>query len=176
MKIKRNILSSIAMLILILIPVVAVVPAYAATNTSTNQPNFMQQLVQYIAQKFGLDQSQVQSAVNGFVVEHKETVQQNRQNREKIHLDSLVSQGIITSSQEQQILDEQSKLRGEYNPSNFKNLTSSERKAQFQKEQAEIQSWSQYTGISAKYLRPGFGWGMHMFNRWNNTAAPTPTP
>ena len=173
MRIQKNIITTLAILFLGLTPVVATVPAYAASTTTT-QSNFFQGLVSFIAQKFGLDATQVQSAVTSYTSQQKQTRQQNMHAQEKTHLDSLVTKGTITSTQEQQILDEQSKLRSEYNPANFKSLSAADRKTQMQKEQAEIQAWSQSTGISAQYLRPGFGMRMRMFNRWNNV--PTPTP
>lgn len=164
MKIRNNIVATMAILILGIAPAVATVPAYAAstTVTSTHQ-NFLDGLIQMIAQKFGLDQNQVKSAVTDYVQQQKQQHQQEMQEREKSHLDSLVTKGTITSSQEQQILDEQSKLQSEYNPANFKNLTADQRKQKMQQERQEIQDWSKSTGIDAKYLRPGFGMGMHMF-------------
>lgn len=180
MTLKQKIFSFLAVVTLVLTPINAVAPAYAADNNTTTQQNFFTGLVQFIAQKFGLDKTQVQSAVNDYHAQHKQQVQQKLQANEKNHLDSLVSQGKITSSQEQQILDEQQKLQSEYNPANFKNLTPDQRRQQFEKEQAEIQAWSKETGIDAKYLRPGFmHFGrMRMFNKWNNNNSPkiTPTP
>lgn len=177
MKIRKNIIATIAILILGLAPAVATVPAYAASTTapSTHQ-SFLDGLIQMIAQKFGLDQNQVKSAVTDYANQQKQQRQQHMQDKEKAHLDSLVTKGTITSSQEQQILDEQNKLRSEYNPQDFENLTAQERKQKMQQEQQEIQDWSKSTGIDAKYLRPGFGMRMHMFNRWNNNVAPTQTP
>lgn len=173
---KKHILSLITVFVLGLTPVVATVPAYAATNTTTNQTNFFTGLVQFLAQTFHLDQTQVQNAVNTYTTQKKATMQQNMQDREKKYLDSLVTQVKITSSQEQQILEEQAKLRSEYNPANFKNMTADQRKQEFQKERAEIKAWSQSTGIDTKYLSPGFGMRMHMFNKWNNNTAPTSVP
>lgn len=177
--IKKHILSIVAVLVMGLTPVVTTAPAYAATlsgQPSNTQTNFLSTLVQAVSQKFGIDESQLQSFINTFVSQHRQEMQQKLQTNEKNHLESLVSQGKITSSQEQQILAEQAKLQSEYNPATFKNLTPDERKSQFQKEQAEIKAWSESTGIDAKYLRPGFGMRMHMFNRWNNNAVPTVTP
>jgi hypothetical protein len=174
---KQKVFSFFAAMVLVLTPVVAAVPAYAATTTPVHQ-NFFQGLVQFIAQKFGLDKGEVQSAVDDFRTQHKEQVQSQLQTRENTHLDTLVSQGKITASQKQQILDEQAKLRSEYDPSTFKNLTPDQRKQKFQQEQAEIQAWSKSTGIDAKYLRPGFmGFGrMRMFNRWDKNTNPSVTP
>lgn len=172
---KKHILSAIAVLILGLTPMAAGIPAYAASTTTSPQSNFFTGLVQFISQKFHLDQAQVQSAVNDYKTQHMQQMQQTMQDREKKRLDTLVSQGKITSSQEQQILDEQSKLRSEYNPANLKNETAAQRKADRQKEQAEIQAWSSSTGIDAKYL--GFRFGMRMHGGgWKNEASVTPTP
>jgi len=161
-------------------PIIAVAPACAATTTTTNQTNFFQGLVNFIAQKFGLDKTQVQTAVSDYANQRKIAMQENRQNREKTHLDSLVTKGTITSEQEQQILNEQAKLHSEYTPASFKNLNAAQRQAQMQKEQAEIQAWSTSTGISATYLRWGSGFGMgrgmRHFGWGNSTPTPTPTP
>ena len=175
MTIRKNIITTITILLLGFGPAVVTIPAYAANGNS--QPNFFQGLVQMIAQKFGLDEGQVQSAVTDFTNQHKVTMQQNMQDREKKRLDALVAQEKITSTQEQQILDEQKKLASEYNPQTMKGLTPDERKQKMQQENQEIVAWSQSTGIDAKYLRPGFGMRMHMFNKWNGavtTATPTP--
>lgn len=167
---KKSILSTLAILIFGAAQFFATIPAYAAGTS--NQSNFLQGLVQFIANEFHLDQGQVQTVVNTYKTQHMQTMQHNMQNKEKQHLDSLVSSGKITAAQEQQILDEQAKLQSEYNPANFKNLTPDNKKAQFQKEQDEIKAWSRSTGIDAKYLMPGFG-RMRMFNHWNNNAHPT---
>lgn len=164
-------MSGLVILIFGAVPFVVTLPAYAAGNTTS--PTFLQGLVQFIANEFHLDQGQVQTAVKTYASQQKQKMQQTMQDREKQHLDSLVSSGKITSAQEQQILDEQSKLKSEYNPADFKNLTADQRKAQFEKEQAEIKAWSQSTGIDSKYLMPGFG-RMHMFNHWNKNVTPTP--
>lgn len=176
MTIKKNFLSSFVLVLIGFAPLVATVPAYAASGTNHNG-NFFSGLVQFITNEFHLDQNQVQSAVNTYASQQQQKRQQTMQDNEKKRLDNLVSQNKITSSQEQQILDEQAKLKSEYNPANSKNETSDQRKADFQKEQVEIKAWSQSTGIDAKYLMPGFGMRMHMFNRWNKASVtPTPTP
>lgn len=178
MTLKQKVFSASLVLTLLLTPAVATFPAYAATSTTTTAPNFFQGLVQFIAQKFGLDKTQVQNAVNEYQTQHMQQVQQTMQDNEKKHLDKLVSQGKITSSQEQQIIDEQNKLKSEYNPQDLRSQTPDQRKATLQKEKAEIQAWSQQTGIDSKYLMPRFmRFGrMRMFDRWNNNVAPSTTP
>jgi hypothetical protein len=133
----------------------------------------LQGLVQFLAEKFHVDQNQLQSAVNDYHTQHKQQLQQKLQDKENAYLDYLISQGKITTAQKQQIIAERSKLQSEYNPVNFKTLTPDQRKQQLQKEQAEIQTWSKDTGIDAKYLRFGH---MRMFPHGNNSVSPTATP
>lgn len=110
-------------------------------------------LVTMIAQKFSLEQSQVQSVFDQYKSQH----QADMQTREKTRLGTLVQQGKITQAQEQSIIDEMVKLKSEYNPSSFKGMTSAQRKDAFTKEQEEITAWAKNTGISTSYLMPRFG-------------------
>lgn len=178
MTFKQKIFSLLAVVVLVLSPVSLVAPVYAASNATITSQNFFQGLVQFIAQKFHLDQGQVQSAVNDYHAQRKQQLQQKLQEKENTHLDTLISQGKITALEKQQILDEQHKLQSEYNPANFKNLTPDQRKQQFEKEQAEIQSWSKDTGIAIKYLKLGVGrlGYTRMFHHLNSSLSPTATP
>lgn len=177
---KQKLITILTVLFILFSGMPAAIPAYAASgNTSSN---FFTGLIQFIAQKFGLDQNQVKTAVTDYQNKNKQNIQTNIQNREKTRLDNLVKQGKITSAQEQQIIDELAVLRSKYNPANFKNLTAIQRKQQFLQEQNDIKTWSQTTGIDSKYLMPGFGMGgmggfrgMH-FGKWGTKPSPTPTP
>jgi hypothetical protein len=117
-------------------------------------------LVQYLSQKFGLNQSEVQSAVSDYQ-------KQQMQNREQTRLDKLVSNGKITSAQEQAIIAELAALKTKYTPADFKN------------EQAELKSWAQSQGIDPTLVIPGFGMGGRrggMKGNWPGHPSPTPTP
>jgi hypothetical protein len=132
-------------------------------------------LIQFISQKFGLDQSKVSSAVADYKSKQKQNFQLNLEQNEKKRLDTLVSQGNINSNQEQAIITELALLKTKYNPTNFNNLTAAQRKQQRTQEQTEINAWAKSKNIDPKYILPGFGRGfrgMHM--RWKVT--PTPTP
>lgn len=146
--------------------------AHAQTNASP-----WSGLAQMIAQKFGLDQTQVQSVVDQYHNQEKQTMMQNMQQREASRLDKLVSDGKITSAQKQAIIDELAALKNKYNPQNLASLTQEQRQAQFKAEQDEITSWAKAQGIDPTYLRPtGYmkGGRGHM-NDWPKTT-PTPTP
>ncbi len=114
-------------------------------------------LVQMLAQKFGLDQTQVQSVVDQYRQQQTTARQQNMQTREQARLDGLVKAGKITEAQKQAIITEQAVLKAKYNLANYKSLTPDQRKQQLQAEQAEIKTWAASQGIDPSYLRPGFG-------------------
>ncbi len=172
--------------------------AYAQTTNSTSHGNFFQGLIQYIAQKFGLDKTQVQSAVNSYQAQNKANITprptlttQQIQDNDKSRLDKLVTQGKITPSQEQAILGELSSLRSKYNLSNMQSLTPQERQSQFQSMQNDIKTWATTQGINPSYVMmfgmggprgrgmrgPGGhygGWGMKPTATPSATATPTP--
>lgn len=148
---------------------------YAETN---NNP--LSKLVQMIAQKFGLDQNQVQSLFDQFQQEQKQNRVQKMKNKEKSRLDQLIQQEKITSIQEQAIIDELAALKSKYNTNNLKSMTLEERKAQFQAMQNELNSWTKSQGIDPTLIMPGFGKGgfkrgrgMFEHGKW---PTPTPTP
>lgn len=166
----------------IIIPIIAVAVG-GATLLGTHQATVYAQtnnnhsgLAQMIAQKFGLDQNQVQLIVDQYKQQHKTNLQQKMQQWEKNRLDQLVKNGKITQAQEQAILDELAVLKNKYNPANLKNMTPAQRKQQFQAEQADITSWAKSQGINPAYLMPRLrrAWMRGVIGHWSNT--PTPTP
>lgn len=170
----------------ILLPVLAVVIIGGTMILNANQVhaqsnnNPLSKLVQMIAQKFGLDQNQVQSLVDQFQQEQKQNRVQKMKNKEKSRLDQLIQQEKITSIQEQAIIDELAALKSKYNTNNLKSMTLEERKAQFQAMQNELNSWTKSQGIDPTLIMPGFGKGgfkrgrgMFEHGKW---PTPTPTP
>lgn len=161
-------------------------PAYAA-NGWFGQGNFFTKLVEYISQKFGLDKTQVQSAVTDFQQQQKATITprptlspQDILNREKTRLDNLVSQSKITTDQENAILAELAALRTKYPFDPQSNLTPDQRKAQMQNMQNDWTTWAKANNIDPNLIRPwgmGFGMGGRGFGRGpRGHWGPTPTP
>ncbi len=137
-------------------------------------------LAQAIAQHFGLNQSQVQSVIDQFRSTQQANRKQLMQQRENQYLDQLVSQGKITAAQKQSILDEQAKLRSEYNPQNLRNQTPQQRRQTFQNIQNEVSSWAKSQGIDLSLLKPGLGSGLRIgprySGRWKPALSANPIP
>jgi len=151
---KKNI---IALLMVVLLGLTVLSPIYAADNNK--QENFFTQFVNYISQKFGLNKTQVQTAVDEFKQENKKEVQKNAQDREKTRLDELVKQGKITQEQETAILNELKTLREKYITQNNQNLTQEERQKQRQAEQDELKAWATTNGIDYLIIMPQYPTG-----------------
>ncbi|MCL5970623.1 MAG: hypothetical protein M1450_03935 [Patescibacteria group bacterium] len=138
----------------------AVMPAYAS-NGSFGGGNFFSGLIQFIANKFGLDQNQVKSAVTDYRNQQKQNIQAKMQNREKVRLDQLVKDGKITSDQEKAILNEIAALRTKYNPANIKGETLKQRQQNLQNMQNDWKNWASQQKIDPNLIRP-FGRGERM--------------
>lgn len=145
---------------------------------STTQP--YQGLVQAIAQKFNLNQSEVQSVVDQYRQQQHASRQQQQQDRLKTKLSTLTQQGKITATQEQAILAEFAKLQSEYNFTNMGNLTRTQRQQEFQKHQQELKSWASSQGINLSLIGPlgsgGRGVMIHHAAWRNGTDGTTITP
>lgn len=182
---KQKLVTMFAILFIFLSGMPAVLPAYAASGNTKG--NFFSGLIQFIAQKFGLDQNTVKAAVTQYQNQVRASITprptqtpEQMAAREKARLDKLVSAGTITSAQETAIIAELATLRSKYNPANFKNLTADQRKQQFQNEQSDIKAWAQSNGIDPKYVTPGFGMagqgGFRGSGFGRGKPSPTPTP
>lgn len=163
-------------------------PAFAQTANNQSHPGFFQGLIQFIEQKFGLDHSQVQSAVqqyqqqrNANITPRPTLTQQQMSDNEKARLDKLVSNGKITSGQETAILNELSTEQSKYN---LQSDSSQQKRTDMQAMQNDLKSWAQSNNINPMYVMP-FGGGMrgghgmmkggrrNWGGSWNK---PSPTP
>lgn len=121
-----------------------------------------QAIVQKIAQKFGLKETDVQAVFD-----------QNRQDRQKEHetayeakLSGYVKEGKITEAQKQLILAKHKELQTAHqqNMQNMQGKTPEEKKAAMEKwqktmetERAELEAWAKANGIDPTYLMFGEG-------------------
>jgi len=104
-------------------------------------------LVDFIAQKFGLDKDKVQNAMQEFNQQKKQKKQNQFQSRLKKRLDELVSQGKMTVDQENTLLKKVAELKSKYSPANRQNLSITQRKSRQEKEREELKAWASANGI-----------------------------
>lgn len=135
--------------------------AFFGVSQFAHAQNNGQTLVQMIAQAFGLDQNKVQAVFNQYKQQHQTQRMQVLQDKLKTHLDQLVSQGKISSAQEQAILTELNTLKNEANSANIKNMTPQQRQQELQKLRDEFTTWAKSQGIDPTVVHPFGGMGMH---------------
>lgn len=143
--------------------------AFAQTNSQSTVPT----LVQEIAQKFNLSQSDVQA----IFTQHREEMQNEMKSNYEAYLGNLVKSGKITEEQEQLILNEHKQLTSQMqsNFKNFKTMTPAERQAQMQALKQEVQNWAKQNNINTQYLRPFGGRRFGKFDKFRSRLTPTPT-
>jgi phenylpyruvate tautomerase PptA (4-oxalocrotonate tautomerase family) len=133
--------------------IVAIKPLTTLAQTTTP----LSGLVEMIAQKFNLDQNQVQVAIDEYRSKQKQNFEDGR-------LSKLVTQGKITEAQKQVIITELATLKTKYGSD----------KSQYTNLQNDWKTWAQASGIDPTLIMPRFGMGfrgrMHKFN-----ISPTPT-
>jgi polyhydroxyalkanoate synthesis regulator phasin len=178
---KRKIFSIVTAIVIFVSGTAGVAPAYASFG-NFGGGNFFTGLIQFISQKFGLDQNQVKTSVQQYVAQNKKTmptpdptkIQTMEQNR----LDKLVSSGKITSEQEGAIINELAALRLKYPATSGQ--TPQERKQNIQNMQNDWKTWAQNNGIDPTIIMagPGFMFGGMRggFRGKRNWITPTPTP
>ena len=189
---KQKITVALTILTLLTTALFIAPSAFAASTTTNSHPNFFQGLIQFIEQKFGLSQTQVQSAVNQYKGQVRATITPRPtltldqiQAQEKARLDKLVSSGKITSTQETLIINELAVLNVQYP---LTGLTGTQRRTQMQAIQTALKAWAQAQtpSINLTYVMPfaGMGGGPRggMMNsgrgfrgQWTRPTA-TPTP
>lgn len=177
--IKHKLFTILSLLSLTSSALFVTAPAYAQ-GTSGGGGNFFSGFVDFIAQKLGLEKTQVQNVVNEYKTQQKSKMMQNRQDREKKRLDDLVSQGKITSEQETAIINELKSLKDKYKVGQNTQETLEQRKADMESFQKDLKTWADSQKIDIKLIEPfggiGRGMGHKGFGMWKDKLNATPTP
>lgn len=114
-------------------------------------------LVQKIAQKFGVPQADVQAVFDADRQEHMQRMQAQAEQR----LTDLVTAGKITHAQKDLIVAKQKELEAnrQANFEAMKGKTHAERKAAMDAQRTELEAWAKTNGIDLQYLMLGHGMG-----------------
>ncbi len=151
----------------------AIISGIGLTGLGLNQvmaqetDNPMQTLVQKIAQRFSLNESDVQSVFD----DHRSQMHEQMQVRFEEKLNQAVADGVITQDQKQLILDKHQELQNqrEADSQAWQSLNPDDRRTQMQQKHQELLEWANVNDIDLKFLM-GFGFKgghMHMMGRSN---------
>jgi len=111
-------------------------------------------LAQALASKFHLNQSDVQTEISSYIQQHKDDLQQKMADRQKARLDTLVSQGKITTAQETAILNEYKTLQTQYGPAALTGKTFAQKIQAKKDERNALTTWANSQGIDPQYVLP----------------------
>ena len=157
-----NLIQTLALPLLGLATAVGSFFGASQVHAQTNQ----QSLVEQIAQRFQLNQSDVQSVFDQNRSQH----QQMMQDRLKTRLDQLVKDGKLTADKEQLILNKLKELANQRQAdwNDLKNLTAEQRKQKLSDQKKALEDWASQNGIDLQTIMPfgkGFGhMGRSMMN------------
>lgn len=124
-------------------------------------------LITAIAQKFNLNQADVQAVFDEQRTKHHEQMKASLEQK----LTQAVTDGKITEAQKQAILTKLSELHeNKPNFEEFKNLTSEQRKAKMEEKKTEMETWATQNGLTLDKLHEiiggPFGFGKRMMHRF----------
>jgi hypothetical protein len=128
-----------------------------AQGTSGTDPHMT--IIQKLAEKFNLNQSDVQAVFDEARDEHHAEMEKNFEEK----LSQLVTHGKITEDQKTKIIAKKAEMEAnrERNHESFTSMTPEERRAVMEKQRDALKQWADDNGIAVQYLF-GFGRGGHM--------------
>jgi hypothetical protein len=135
----------------------------SSTIVSAQDSNGHNSIVEAIAAKFNLNQSDVQAVFEEERTKHEQQMQANLEQK----LTQAVTDGKITEAQKQAIIAKMSEQKNNRpNPEEFKNLTAEQRKAKMDEKKTEMENWAKENGLTLETLHSiiggpkGMGHGM----------------
>jgi len=131
-----------------------------AQNTGTGTPS----LIERIASRFGLNQSDVQSVFDNYRNERKTQMETGYKN----YLNDLVRKGTITETQKEAIIAKRKELEAERtaNREDWKTMTPEQRQQAMQQKHVSLETWAKDNGIDLSLLFGMGGRGFHMIHHW----------
>lgn len=119
-------------------------------------------LVQFIAERFDLDEEEVLTAMEDFQEQRHEEMGVQFENR----LTQAVLDGKITDEQREMILQKHEEMRVEQenNWMTLQDMTADERRDEIMARHEELKSWAEENGVDLSYFNVGVGRGQRMHN------------
>ncbi len=140
--------------------IVTAAAAYGAIGVSAQQSNRQDSLVKRIAERFGLNESEVQAVFDEMKEEHQQEMQLKFEQR----LEEAVENGLITEEQKKliQVKHAEFLTEREENREAIKNMTPEESKKAMEQHKQEMDKWAEENGLDMKMYFFGGGKGeMH---------------
>ncbi|PIS15690.1 hypothetical protein COT62_02315 [Candidatus Roizmanbacteria bacterium CG09_land_8_20_14_0_10_41_9] len=143
----------------LIVPAITIVIAsaslYVAGSTYAQfQKGHSSTIIQRIAQKFGLKESDIQAVFD----EEKAERQAEMQSKFEERLDQAVQDDKITEDQKNLILAKHKELEANRaSESDMKDLTPDQRKEAMETQRQSVENWAKQNGIDPQYLFGGFG-------------------
>lgn len=145
---KRNMLITSIAVAGIALGVFGAGASYAQSNTNTPS-----NLVQMIAEKFNLNQADVQTVFD----DHRNQMRQMHQANLEDRLNTLVSDGKLTEDQKNKLIEKMAEHQNDREE--HQNLSFEERQAERKEHREEFQTWLKDNGIDENILNFGMGRG-----------------
>lgn len=133
---------------LIAVATIAVVTVGAIAVNAQISDGEYPPIVERIAERFGLNESEVES----FFDEVREERREKKQIRAEERLSQAVADGLITEEQKQLIIEKKAELKDE--KESLRGLEPEERREAMQELRAEFEEWAEDNGIDLSELRP----------------------
>lgn len=126
--------------------------SYVSAQTPANTPGLS--IVQRVSQRFGLNQSDVQSVFD----QHRLEMQAEHRTRMEERLNQLVAEGKLNETQKQAVLKKMQEMQTQKLSmmENFRTMTPEQRQTEMKKKRDEMKAWADSIGIDPSILG-GFG-------------------
>lgn len=132
------------------------VSTVSADTTETNKPNFMSGFATALAQKFGLNETEVNSFLNTEMQKHRDEMQAKFAQNFADRLAKAVTDGKLTQSQADQIKTKQAEIKSEMDKLHAEGVPkTSEQKEKMKALIDSVKSWAEANNIPNEYLMLG---------------------
>lgn len=138
----------------------AVVTAGLVLSTSLAKAQAPEQpfsgLVDAIAKKFNLNETEVQAFFDEYHTQHKQDMLVKMKEKQAERMSQLVTEGKLTEAQKQAFIAKMEELHSqmEENKESMKDLTPEQRRTEMQKQHEELKAWAQSQGIDLDAIMP----------------------